>query len=236
LIHSQYVDPGQIIPPLSLDAAKPLLVRLGLVETPENAEKASVFLKAVIEHAGFSENTFSLWQSLQDHARAELPQERADALIEWFFKAYTGEHPANPNMAWVSIINKYANNGWPDVGQSSEEQQEIDAFSGLLMSEWDRAGFNDLIAEIEQSELSAWDRKIHQQYGYVEGDEDGGNDPFLSLVFVNKGEALRRAIEKFDFPSKPDFPHETMRRLGEIEIQNYWMPPDTRLGTLLDVV
>ena len=236
MIYSQYIDPGQIIPPLSLDAAKPMLTRLGLVDSPENAEKASAFLKAVVERAEFSENPQVLWQTLQDHAQTALPEGSANGLIEWFYKAYTGQHPANPNMAWVSIINKYANNGWPDIGQSPDEQKEIDSFSQLLLAEWDRAGFNDLIAETEQGELSGWDRKIHERYGYVEGDEDGGNDPFLSLVFVNKGEALRRSIDKFDFSSKPDFPHETMRRLGEIEIQNYWMPPDTRLGTLLDVV
>ena len=82
-----------------------------------------------------------------------LSRDRSAALLKWMHDAYT-YHPANLNMCWASILLRYANapGGWPDVGQTVEEQRQFDEFAAFFLREWDRDGFNARL-EAEQGRL-----------------------------------------------------------------------------------
>jgi len=241
MIYEEHIQPGINIVPLSLDAAKELFQKLELASNPAETEEISALLKEVVKASGFEKNHHKLWDFFKKYTRDNLPKAVSNKLVSWFHDAFTGYYPANPNMMWASIINKYANSpdGWPDVGQSEAEQKQIDDFSELFLNEWDRVGFNELTDEIEERfELTDWDREIHMKYQHMYFDEDAGASPFLFLSGVNEGQALRRAIKKFDFSSKPDFPHEVMRKIGEYWLKEShvtWRAPHP-LGTLLDIV
>jgi hypothetical protein len=239
MIYDEHNDSGSIIAPLSLDAAVELCEPLGFALSEESAKAANEFMKSVINESGFQTNTKKLWAFFKKHAAETLPPQAADRTVDWFHRAFTGYHPSNPNMSWANVINKYANSpdGWPDVGQTELEQTQIDAFSKFFLEKWDRNAFNEQLWKIEdQFDLTPWDREVHMKYGYVYGDADAGNDPFLSLKYVKLGHALRTAIKEFDFAGKPDFPHLKMRHAGQIYLGSSWMPPNTPLGTLLEVV
>ncbi|MDD7971395.1 hypothetical protein [Roseinatronobacter alkalisoli] len=159
-------------------------------------------------------------------------------VLQWTHNAYTSYHPANPNMKWASILLKYSRgrDGWPDVGQSLEEQAQFNEFAEFFLQIWDRDNFNRRIDELESPDkLSDWDRDIFMRYNMVPLDEDG-QAPLAIFRSVWKGEALRRAIREFRFDKRPGFPHARLRAAGQLEAEKGWMPPDTPLGTLMDVI
>ena len=238
MIYEEYNRPGDIVVPLSLDRARALYQKLGLARSEAEIEPINVAFKEAVRVAEYSNWHLKLWSSLQDAVRQMLPPELAAHVISWTHDAYTGYHPANPNMSWASIILAYArgHGGWPDVGQTPNEQAQFNEFSEFFLRIWDRDAFNQSLDDLERSAvLSNWDRDIFMRYGMVPFDENG-NDPLMSLRPIWKGEALRHAIRDFRFSERPDFPMERLRKAGQLYADRSWMPPGVPLGTLLEVV
>ncbi|MBT0956372.1 hypothetical protein IV417_03155 [Alphaproteobacteria bacterium KMM 3653] len=240
MIYPEHNRPGDSIANLALDAAKPLYQKLGLVGLIGGADATNQFLKEVVEYSQFARFHGPLWKAMQDYAHAALPKDQAEAILAWFFTAYTGYHPANPNMSiWTYFLGIRAvrTELWPRDQFEPEEMKAEEAFTALFAAHEDAEGFMDMITDIqENTPLSQWDKKLHQINEFVYFDRAAGDDPFLKLKFVNSATALRRAIAEFDFPSKPGFPHEKLRAVAQLEADRGWMPEGVSLGTLLEVV
>lgn len=238
MIYDEHNRPGDITASLSLDAAKEIYPYLGLRQQSQEIDRISEVYKTALKASDFSIRHEERWEALKEAAHHMLDPVMAEDLIKWNYQAYTGYHPANLNMNWASMLLRGARGfkGWPDVGQTLEEQHQFDEFAEFFLAEWDRDGFRERIEIIEQrGEISAWDQEVYGRDGLVPFDEDG-YDPFAALLPVQEGHALREAIKKFDFPSRPNFPHAKLREAGQVFADEGWMPPNTPLGTLLEVV
>lgn len=238
MIYEEHNRPGDIVASLALDVSKEIYPHLGLPKQPQEIDRINEVYKAALKECDFSIRHEKRWSAVKNMAHHMLDPSAATSLIDWNYRAYTGYHAANPNMSWSSKLLRAARGaaGWPDVGQTLEEQRQFDEFAEFFLSEWDRDGFRQLIEIIEErGEITPWDREVYMREGLVPFDEDG-YDPFAALLPVQQGYALRQAIEKFDFPSRPDFPHAKLRDAGQVFADEGWMPPNTPLGTLLEVV
>lgn len=131
MIYEEHVEPGAIVVPLSLDLARPLYQKLGLTRTEEESSLVSAVLKSTVRDTGFSNWNARLWEVLRSTAAQKLPSHIGAYVVKWVHDAYTGYHPANPNMLWASILLSYSrgNNGWPDVGQTPQEQAHFNEFA-----------------------------------------------------------------------------------------------------------
>jgi len=238
MIYEEHNRPGELIPHVSLDIARPLYLRIGLARHDNEVEKINKAFKDAVMESEYSNSHVRRWEALQTVAPRSLAHEIATHVLQWTHKAYTSYHPANPNMSWASILVRFAlgRAGWPDVGQTLEEQAQFNEFAEFFFKIWDWDNFNRLIDELEGTDkLSDWDRDIFMRYNMDLLDEDG-NEPLAIFRTVLKGEALRRAIREFRFDKRPGFPHAKLRAAGQLEADKGWMPPDTPLGTLLEVV
>lgn len=238
MIYEEHNRPGELIPHASLDIARPLYLRIGLARHNDEVEMINNAFKAAVIESGYSSWQDRCWDALQAVAPRSLAPEIATHGLQWTHNAYTSYHPANPNMYWASILLKYSRGraGWPDVGQTLDEQAQFNEFAEFFLQIWDRDNFNRRIDELESPDkLSDWDRDIFMRYNMVPLDEDG-HAPLAIFRSVWKGEALRRAIREFRFDKRPGFPHARLRAAGQLEADKGWMPPDTPLGTLLEVV
>ena len=237
MIHEEHNDPGAIIPSLSLDLARPLFVDLGLAPDQDSVVSISDAYKETLRAADFSNDHARLWQVLTETAPRRLPGDLADHVISWNHDAYTGYHPANPDISWASILLRFARGraGWPDIGQTVDQQHQFDEFAEFFLRIWDRDAFNARLDDIEQADpASTWDQDVFMRYGMVPFDDDG-HDPLAPLKPVWKGQALRRAVREFRFDARPDFPQELLRKAGQIEADKGWMPPGVPLGLVRDI-
>jgi len=249
MIYAEHNKPGELIAVLSLDLISGFYGILELTAEGEASETVQAVLRKAVSDTDFAADHKKLYDSFTANAGLMLFQGRAERAMDWVRRAYTGYHPANPDMIWNSVINKYANDpkGWPNLGQSHEEQRQIDAFAALYMSELTKDDFHSRLYEAEAefeeegSALSDWDKSILEHYGTMRLDDDETMpiDLFLPLLFVHKGQALRRAIRLFNFDSRRGypFPHEILRRIAQkwVDDNKVWMPPYTPLSGLLDI-
>ena len=235
MIYEEHNRPGEAILPMAQDAALPFYGDVGLTDDPEEARRYQAVFKGAILGSNFG-HPQAAWEALQGLAPQMLSRDRSAALLKWVHDAYT-YHPANPNMYWASILLRYANapGGWPDVGQTIEEQRQFDEFAAFFLREWDRDGFNARLEAEQSKPPTDWDRQVHMRYGLVPLDDDG-KDPLLGLYSIQKGAALRRAIRKFDFPARSGFPHAKMRAAAQLAADEAWMPPGVPLGRITDVI
>ena len=251
MIHEERHRSGVLVPALSTDAAKVLYPVLEIPAADgadgKSTEIACAIFKEAVLYAHFSPEQEVLYEAYLYCARLLLAPREAEQAVYWLRNAYTGDRRDNPNMLWGSIISHYANSdgGWPDMGQTQTDQEQIDAFAAFFLREWNHAGFQKKLWPVEDRfesadpSLSAWDKKILKKYITPAFEEDTkvSREIFLPLVLVNKGQALRRAIRKFDLAAKPRFPHKLLRRMGQAWIdKNRLSMPSHDLGALLDLV
>ena len=234
MIHEDHNRPGLTILPMAQDAALTFYGDVGLTDDPEEAGCFQAIFKAAFlgSNCGHPQ---AAWETLKGLAPQMLSRDRSAALLKWMHDAYT-YHPANLNMCWASILLRYANapGGWPDVGQTVEEQRQFDEFAAFFLREWDRDGFNARLEAEQSKPPSDWDRQVHMRYGLVPLDDDGKDSlPFLYRIY--QGAALRRAVRDFNFPARPDFPHAKMRAAAQLAADEAWMPPGVPLGRITEV-
>lgn len=234
MIYEEHNRPGMTIVTMAQDAALPFYGDVGLTDDPEEAGRFQAVFKAAILGCDFGHSQ-AAWDTIQELAPQMLSRDRSDALLKWMHGAYT-HHSANPNMYWASILLRYANapGGWPNVGQTIEEQRQFDEFAACFLREWNRDGLNAQLEAEQSKPPTDWDRQVHLRYGLTSLDDDEKDTlPFLYLIY--KGAALRRAICDFNFPARPGFPHVKMRAAAQLAADETWMPPGVPLGLITQV-
>ncbi|MCU0801989.1 MAG: hypothetical protein MUD11_09450 [Rhodobacteraceae bacterium] len=231
----QYARPGDLVAPLALDAAAPLY---DLLHVPPGDGSLAMhgFLKQAVEYARLNPDPAALWAAVQSYAQATLTPEQQQSWLGWLFNAFTGLHPPDVDLSgWMIALDYFAvaPDPWKDSGMSGENVQAAVALLDRYAAALDAPGFAAALAEAQARPLTAWDKRLHQAYGFVYFDRAGGADPFTKLKFVHQGEALRRAVRETRLDD-PDFPAETLRVLAQalIDRRDIWMPPGRTLGPL----
>jgi hypothetical protein len=239
MIDPQYARPGRLVAPLALDAALPLYAPLH-APPDDGSLRLHAFLKQAIEYAKFAPEAAALWAAVQSYAQTTLPEADQRAWLGWIYAAFSGLHPPDVDLSgWLMALEHFhfAPNAWDGSGMSQENIESANALIDCYFAELDEDAFMAAIAACQARPLTDWDKRMHQAYGFVYFDRASGADPFLSLKFVNQGEALRRAVRATDI-ANPAFPATALRAQAQalIDRREVWMPPGRALGPLSAVL
>lgn len=234
----EHARPGDLVAPLALDAALPLYALLH-VPPDDGSLRLHRFLKEAVEYARFASDEAALWAAVKSYAEATLTDADRTAWLNWIYAAFAGLHPPDVDLSgWLIALEHFhsAPDAWASSGMSEDQIKVAAALIDRYYLELDEEAFLAAIAACQARPLTDWDKRMHQAYGFVYFDRAGGADPFLSLKFINQGEALRRAIRATDIES-PAFPAAALRTQAQavIDTLGVWMPPGRTLGPLADV-
>ncbi|MEM6934801.1 MAG: hypothetical protein AAF526_14635, partial [Pseudomonadota bacterium] len=213
MIYAEHVRPGDLVSPLALDAARGLYARLGLDRAEIRADVAHQTLKQALEWGQFPRFHEKRWTCLKGYAEATLEQLARDALLNWFMHAYTGYHPANPDLSiWLDMLSElhHTPENTFEMPLTPAERKPLEAFLERVAAAQDAEAFNEELDELRGLPPSPWDRKILAHYEMVYHDRAAGSDPFIILKAVNRGEGLRRVLSETPPAEIAGFPLEKL--------------------------